>query len=105
MATKITDAEFEEKVIKSNKPVLVDFFAEWCGPCKMMGPVIDELAKEYEGKVDIYKIDTDQNPETAQKFGIMSIPTLIIFQNGEVKEQLMGAQAKEMLKSKLDELN
>lgn len=97
----LTDANFESEVLKSTKPVLVDFFAEWCGPCKMQGPIIDELAKEIGEQGKIGKMDVDANPETAQKFGIMSIPTIIIFKDGKVAEQLVGLQGKDDLKVKL----
>ncbi len=101
MAHKFTDDNFEEEVLKSDKPVLVDFYAEWCGPCKMMAPIIDELAKQYDGKWVIGKMDVDQNPERAQEFGIQSIPTLIIFKGGKVEDKIMGFQSKEALEAKL----
>ena len=97
MAEQINVTNFDEKVLQSSKPVLVDFFATWCGPCKMMAPVIDELSEELAGQVDIYKVDVDDNPDLAQRYGVMSIPTLIVFENGEVKNQTMGAQPKPAL--------
>ncbi len=97
MAEHINITNFDEKVLQSNKPVLVDFFATWCGPCKMMSPVIDELATELAGEVDVYKVDVDENPEVAQRYGVMSIPTLVVFENGQVKNQTMGAQPKTAL--------
>ena len=97
MAEQINITNFDEKVLQASRPVLVDFFATWCGPCKMMAPVIDELADELAGQVDVYKIDVDDNPELAQRYGVMSIPTLIVFENGEVKNQTMGAQPKPAL--------
>lgn len=97
MAEQINVTNFDEKVLQANKPVLVDFFATWCGPCKMMAPVIDEVSTELAGQVDIYKIDVDENPEIAQRYNVMSIPTLIVFENGEVKNQTMGAQPKQAL--------
>ena len=97
MAEQINVTNFDEKVLQSSKPVLVDFFATWCGPCKMMGPVIDELATELAGEVDVYKVDVDENPELAQRYGVMSIPTLVVFENGQVKNQTMGAQPKPAL--------
>lgn len=97
MAEQINATNFDEKVLQADKPVLVDFFATWCGPCKMMAPVIDEVATELAGQVDIYKLDVDENPEIAQRYGVMSIPTLAVFENGEVKNQTMGAQPKQAL--------
>ena len=99
-----TDDNFEEEVLKSDIPVLVDFFAEWCGPCKMQGPIVEELAGEYEGKVKIGKLDVDAAPKTAQKYGVQSIPTIIVFKGGEEADKAMGFQSKEALKSKLDAL-
>ena len=99
-----TDDNFEEEVLKADGPVLVDFFAEWCGPCKMLGPIIEELAGEYEGKVKIGKCDVDAAPQTAGKYGVQSIPTLIFFKGGEAVDKLMGFQSKEALKEKLDAL-
>ena len=94
MTQKITSAEFEEKILKAKTPVLVDFFATWCGPCKMMAPVIDEIAKEKAGEAAVYSVDVDECPDIAGRYGIMSIPTLIVFENGEVKNQTLGAQPK-----------
>jgi len=96
-AQKFTNQNFEEEVLKSDKPVLVDFFAEWCGPCQQMGPVIDELAKEFEGKAKIGKVNIDENREIAEKYGIMSIPAIFVFKDGKVVEQFVGAQVKEKL--------
>ena len=91
MATsKVTADNFDEVVLKSSTPVLVDFWAEWCGPCKMIGPVVEEIAGEYEGKAVIAKMDVDANSSTPMQFGIRSIPTLMIFKNGELKERLVG---------------
>lgn len=99
-----TDDNFEEEVIKAEGPVLVDFFAEWCGPCKMLGPIVEELSGEYEGKVKIGKLDVDANPTVAGKYGVQSIPTLIFFKGGEAVDKVMGFQSKEALKEKLDKL-
>ena len=102
MALIITDANFNEEVLSSEVPVLVDFYADWCGPCKMMAPVIDELANEYEGKAKIGKLNVDQNGTTAQKYRVMSIPTLLIIKNGEVQETIVGAVPKQQLIDKID---
>lgn len=101
MATAVTDASFESDVIKSSLPVLVDFWAPWCGPCRALGPVIDELSTEYEGKVSILKMNVDENPATPGKFGIRAIPTMILFKNGQVVEQVTGAVSKSSLKDLL----
>lgn len=100
-AVEITDKNFEE-VIKSDQPVLVDFWAEWCGPCKMIAPVVEELATEYDGKAVIGKVDVDSNPEVSAKFGIRSIPTLLVFKNGEIVDKQIGAVPKNVLSQKLD---
>jgi thioredoxin 1 len=102
MALEITDANFEELVLKSDKPVLVDFWAEWCGPCRMVGPVVEELAKEYDGKAVIGKVNVDNNSEISTKYGIRNIPTLLVFKNGEVVEKQVGVAAKNVLAGKLD---
>lgn len=103
MATKkITDENFETDVLKASKPTVVDFWAEWCGPCKMIGPVVDELAGEYDGKAVIGKVNVDENPETAAKFGVRSIPTLLILKGGEVVDKQVGAVPKNTLVSKID---
>ena len=96
-AVHFTDENFEEEVLKSEIPVLVDFYAEWCGPCKMMAPVIDELSGEYDAKWKIGKCNVDDAPQMAQKYGIQSIPTLLFFKNGEVVNQKMGALSKDAL--------
>lgn len=101
MAHIFNDDNFEKEVLKSDIPVLVDFFAEWCGPCKMMAPAIDELAKEYEGKWKIGKLDVDQAPKTAEAYGIQSIPTIAFFKDGQVVDKSIGFQAKEKIKAKL----
>ncbi len=100
-AIEITDANFEE-ITKTGLPVLVDFWAEWCGPCKMIGPVVEELAGEYEGKAIIGKIDVDANPWISAKFGIRSIPTLLVLKNGQIVEKQVGAVPKSVLAQKID---
>ncbi len=100
-AIQITDANFEE-IIKSDLPVLIDFWAEWCGPCKMIGPVVEELAEDFEGKAVIGKVNVDENPETSAKFGIRSIPTLLIIKGGEIVDKQIGAVPKNVLSQKIE---
>ncbi|MFA6193441.1 MAG: thioredoxin [Parcubacteria group bacterium] len=104
MEMQFTDQNFETEVLKSDKPVLVDFWAVWCGPCQMMGPIVEELAKEVGGKYKIGKMNVDENRETATKFGIMSIPTVIIFKDGKVVKQMVGVQSKDNLKEELEKI-
>lgn len=104
MAQQFTDQNFDQEVLKSDKPVLVDFWAAWCGPCQIMGPIVDELAEEMKDKVKIGKLNVDENRETATNYGVMSIPTLIIFKDGKVMKQLVGVQAKENLKEELEKV-
>lgn len=94
MAVEITDKNFEEKVLKSDKPVMVDFWATWCGPCKMVGPIIEEVAEEYEGKAVVGKLDVDANQEFAAKYGVRNIPTVLVFKNGEMVGRQVGASQK-----------
>lgn len=100
-ALEITDANFDELVRNSDKPVLVDFWAEWCGPCRMVGPIVEELAGDYEDVAVIGKVDVDSNPEISSKFGIRSIPTLLYFKNGEMVDRVVGAVGKSALELKL----
>lgn len=102
MALEITDANFDSEVIKSDKPVLIDFWAVWCGPCKLIAPVVEEVAKEYDGKFKVGKMDIDNNPNVAMKYGIRSIPTLLIFKDGKVVDQIVGAVPKNVITSKMD---
>ncbi len=102
MAIELTDSNFEELALKSDKPVMVDFWAEWCGPCRMVGPVVEELANEYGDKAVIGKVNVDNNPQTAMKYGIRSIPTILFLKNGEVVDRSVGAVPKNMLAGKLD---
>ena len=100
-AIVLTDANFEE-IIQSDKPVLVDFWAEWCGPCKMIGPAVEELANDYEGKAVVAKLNVDENPQTTAKFGVRSIPTLLVFRKGQVVDKQVGAVPKSILAQKLE---
>jgi thioredoxin 1 len=97
-----TDATFAQDVLKSDKPVLLDFWAEWCGPCKMIAPILDEIAGEYQDRVKIAKLNIDENPQTPHKFGIRGIPTLILFKNGSLEAQKVGAVSKSQLSAFLD---
>ena len=104
MALQITDASFEEVVLKSDKPVLVDFWATWCGPCRRLGPVIEEIATEYEGRVVVGKVDVDSNQDYAAKYGVRNIPTVLVFQNGEVVGRQVGVAPKNTYTEALDSL-
>jgi len=104
MAIEITDANFEELVMKSDKPVIVDFWAEWCGPCRMVGPIVQEIGQDYEGRVVVGKLDVDSNPGVSVKFGIRNIPTILYFKNGEVVDKQVGAVPKQILVNKLEAL-
>ncbi len=101
MTLAVTDTTFEEEVLKSEIPVLVDFWAEWCGPCRMIGPIVEELGEEYEGKLKVAKVDVQNNNDVASKYGIMSIPALLFFKNGEVVDQIIGAVPKKAVEDRL----
>lgn len=104
MAQEITDSNFEEIVLKAEKPVLVDFWAEWCGPCRMVGPIVSEIAQEYKEKAVVGKLDVDSNPGVAMKYGIRNIPTILFFKDGEVADKQVGAVPKSVIAGKLDSL-
>jgi thioredoxin 1 len=100
----INEANFDEKVSQSSSPALVDFWAEWCGPCKMLTPVLEELSNENESKINIYKVNVDENQQLAVKFGIRSIPTLLLFKGGEIQEQIVGLKSKSDLQASIDRI-
>ncbi len=104
MALEATDGNFDELVLNSDKPVIVDFWAEWCGPCRMVGPIVEEVGVDYEGKAVAAKVDVDSNPGITAKYGIRNIPTILFFKNGEVADKQVGAVPKSTIVSKLDAL-
>ena len=101
---EINEANFESEVVQSNQPVLVDFWAEWCGPCKMLGPVLEEIALEHNGRVKVAKVNVDTNSQLAERFGIQSIPTLLYFANGEIRDKTVGVLSKPAIVSRLEKL-
>ncbi|MCA0235585.1 MAG: thioredoxin [Bacteroidetes bacterium] len=104
MAYEFTDATFQTEVIDNNKVTLVDLWAEWCGPCRLMSPVVEDLSKEYEGKAVIGKLNVDDNPEVPVNYNVRGIPTFLLFKNGELKDKIVGAQTKEYLKARIESL-
>ena len=102
MALEFTEANFEELALKSDKPVVVDFWAEWCGPCRMVGPIVEEISKEYDGKAVVGKVNVDEHPEISAKYGIRNIPTILFLKNGEVVDKSVGAVAKNLLVDKIE---
>lgn len=97
MSEVVTSADFQAKVLEANGPVLVDFFAVWCGPCKMLAPALEEVEREVEGRAKVYKLDIDQSPDIARRYSVMSVPTLMVFENGQVKRQAVGVQPKQSI--------
>ncbi|MFO7874907.1 MAG: thioredoxin [Bacteroidales bacterium] len=104
MSIEVTDSNFEEQVLQSDKPVIVDLWAEWCGPCKMVGPIVDEIGEEYDGQVVVAKLDVDSNPKTPAKYRVRNIPTILFFKNGELKDKQVGAVPKNTMLQKLKPL-
>ena len=104
MTIEITDANFDQEVLKADKPVLVDLWAEWCGPCRMVGPIVDQLAEEYAGRAICGKVDVDSNPDVSVNYGVRNIPTLLFFKNGELVDKQVGAVPKQVLAEKLEAL-
>ncbi len=104
MAEELSDSNFEEKVIKSSEPVLVDLWAPWCGPCRMLSPIIEKLGDDYHGKVKVFKLNTDDNPNTAIQYRVQAIPTLLFFKSGKIVEQLVGVQPEKEIRQRLESI-
>ncbi len=100
----VTDAEFQDKVLNSDTPVIVDFWAPWCGPCRMVAPILDELSKEYDGKIVIAKVNTDENPQWAMKFGVQGIPTMLFVKGGQLVDRMVGAAPKPSIQQRVDNM-
>ncbi|MGI5838902.1 MAG: thioredoxin [bacterium] len=99
-----TDSNFQNEVLEAEKPVLVDFWAPWCGPCRMVGPVVEQIAGEYQEKMKVVKVNVDDNPQTAAQYGVMSIPTLVVFKDGKAVQKMVGYMPKEQMKSQIDQV-
>jgi thioredoxin 1 len=104
MIIEVTDSSFDKEVLQSEKPVLVDFWAEWCGPCRMVAPIVKEIGSDYDGRIVVTKLDVDSNPEVSAKFGIRNIPTILFFKNGQIVDKQVGAVPKNVLIAKLEAL-